>query len=91
MKKILSLLLFILISTNILKAQSTSKVRYGLSFNPSLNWVSAKNKNKFETKGTTFGFGGGLNVDIKLSKTAAIATGISFSTQGGNSIFKCLL
>lgn len=84
MKKILALIVFTSISLGIVKAQSTNKVRFGLSLNPSINWLSAQNKNKFETKGTSFGFGGGLNVEIKLSQTAAITTGISFTTQGGN-------
>lgn len=84
MKKILSLLVFTIISLGIVNAQSSSKVRYGLSINPSINWLSAQNKNKFETKGSTFGFGGGLNIDIKLSQTAALTTGINFTTQGGN-------
>ncbi len=84
MKKILSLLLFTIFSLGIVNAQSSSKVRFGLSLNPSINWLSAQNKNKFETKGSTFGFGGGLNTEIKLSQTASLTTGVNFTTQGGN-------
>ena len=84
MKKILSLLLFTLFSLGVVNAQSSSNVRFGLSLNPSINWLSAQNKNKFETKGSTFGFGGGLNVEVKLSQTASLTTGINFTTQGGN-------
>jgi hypothetical protein len=87
MKKILALIVFTTISLGTINAQSTSKVRFGLSINPSINWLSAQNKNKFESNGATFGFGAALNAEIKISQTASFTTGLSFTTQGGNMIY----
>ena len=79
----------ILMSTTI-KAQSSdddNKVRFGLRLSPQPTWFSSSDKNTLPNGGV-FGYGFGLNVEFKLTNTAALLTGIGGDFEGGKLKFR---
>lgn len=56
--------------------------RFGLVVLPSINWYSTESK-IIQRNGVAPKFGGGLAVEFRLAKVAAIATGMNIVTSGG--------
>jgi hypothetical protein len=56
--------------------------RFGLVVMPSLNWYSTESK-VIQRDGVVPKFGGGLAIEFRLAKVAALATGINIVTGGG--------
>jgi hypothetical protein len=56
--------------------------RFGLRFTPQPTWFSSKEKNLSST-GSVFGYGFGLHVEYRFSKTVGLVTGIGGDIEGG--------
>lgn len=56
--------------------------RFGLVILPSINWYSTESK-IIQRNGVSPKFGGGLSVEFRLAKVAAIATGVNIVMGGG--------
>lgn len=61
--------------------------RFGLVIMPSINWYSTESK-VIERDGVVPKFGGGLAIEFRLAKVAALATGINIVTGGGKLKYK---
>src|SRR3954470_16824653 len=56
--------------------------RFGLIVSPALNWYSTESK-IIQRDGIVPKFGGGLSIEFRLAKVAALQTGINIATGGG--------
>ncbi len=88
MKKI-ALLAICLFSLSLVKAQDEEKsFRFGLRIDPSMNWYKVDNEKKFESAGSSVGFGWGLHTEIKLSENASWTNAIGLFYDKGNINYK---
>ncbi len=91
MKKFLLSAVIVLIGLN-MKSQkdsleSDSKWRFGLRGNIQPTWFTSGDKNNI-SNGTSLGAGFGLNVEYKLSRVAALLTGIGADFESGKYKFR---
>jgi hypothetical protein len=64
------------------KENEIKNFRFGLAITPSLNWYGTESK-VLQRDGFAPKFGGGLIMEFRLAKVAAIQTGINIITAGG--------
>ncbi len=88
MKKLLYTATALLFAAAGLRAQDSSgtdnsKVRFGLRITPQPTWFVSGDKNNTPS-GAIFGFGFGLNIEFRITSTAAFLTGIGGDFEGGN-------
>jgi hypothetical protein len=82
MKKLFGLLTCMLLGTALLAQETDSKHRFGLRITPQPCWWVSGDKNNIPA-GSVFGFGFGLNYEIRLTNTAFFLTGIGGDFEGG--------
>lgn len=58
--------------------------RFGLRIDPSVNWFKVDNDKKFESTGSSLGFGWGLHTEIKLSDNASWTNAVGLFYDKGN-------
>lgn len=63
------------------------KYRFGLRVTPQPTWLVSSDKNNVPS-GARFGFGFGLNMEVKMSEIAALLTGIGADFEGGKYTFR---
>ncbi|HQQ95407.1 MAG TPA: outer membrane beta-barrel protein [Bacteroidia bacterium] len=56
--------------------------RFGLRFTPQPTWFSSNEKN-ISPNGTIFGYGFGLHIEYRFSKTVGLVTGLGGDIEGG--------
>lgn len=66
---------------------ASKHVRFGLTVEPSVNWFKSGEK-LIEPNGASMKFGGGLNLEFRLTNVAVFATGLHINTGGGKIAFK---
>lgn len=64
--------------------KSEPNVRFGLKIMPSLNWYSPDKTAKYASNGTNAGFGWGLTIENKITKTASFVWGLEMRYDKGD-------
>lgn len=82
MKKMIIVLVAILLTSNLVKAQGN--VRFGFTTSPGISWMSPDNKN-IKSGGVRVGFNYGAIVDFLIDDNDryAISTGLTINANGG--------
>ncbi len=89
MKKLFTLATLVLFA-NVLFADDGNEIknfRFGLKVTPSINWYKPEGK-LLEKNGVAPRFGGGLIMEFRLAKVAALQTGIQIDMDGGKIKYK---
>jgi hypothetical protein len=85
MKKIVVFTTLVLLTSGIIaqeKANELRNFRFGLNIAPSVNWLKPEGK-IISTDGADIKFGGGITMEFRLARVAAIKTGLQILTSGG--------
>ncbi len=84
MKNLLTIATIALIfNTAFAQSDAASKsLRFGLKVTPALNWYKSGDK-MTEKNGIAPKFGAGLMIEIRLTNTAVLATGLQLDLDGG--------
>lgn len=82
MKKIHIPLLLILSCLVFIQNANSQKVKFGLKFDPQFSWFATRSTN-IESKGSHFGFDGGLVMDYYFEENYALSFGLSINSTGG--------
>ncbi len=90
MKKILLIVSSTLLLANSFLAQDDAdkKFRFGLKIAPTPTWYRSNDSKLVEKSGTKFGFGFGLQAEIRINSTASFVTGIGGDFLGGKQSYK---
>jgi len=90
MKKILLIVSSTLLLANSFVAQDDAdkKFRFGLRIAPTPTWYRSNDAKLVEKTGTKFGFGFGLQTEIRINSTASFVTGICGDFLGGKQSYK---
>lgn len=90
MKKILLIVSSTLLLANSFFAQDDAdkKFRFGLRVAPTPTWLRSNDPKLVEKSSTKFGFGFGLQCEIRINSTASFVTGIGGDFLGGKQSYK---
>ena len=64
--------------------KEAANIRFGLKIMPSLNWYSPDKTAKYTSNGTNLGFGWGLTIENKITKTASFVWGLEMRYDKGD-------
>ena len=82
MKKIITSLILLGLVFNVNAQGNDKDFRFGLKIEPSFNWLSPDNVQKFESGGIKMGFGVGAMTDFKLGGNVWLSTGVAIDFNG---------
>lgn len=90
MKKILLIVSSTLLLANSFVAQDDAdkKYRFGLRVAPTPTWMRSNQTKLMEKSSSKFGFGFGLQVEMRINSTASFVTGIGGDFLGGKQTYK---
>lgn len=82
MKKIITAAIIIVFGVTSNAQGNDKDFRFGLKIEPSFNWLSPDNADKFESGGIKMGFGIGAMTDFKLGGNVWLSTGVAIDFNG---------
>ena len=88
MKKIITSLILLGLVFNVNAQGNDKDFRFGLKIEPSFNWLSPDNVQKFESGGIKMGFGVGAMTDFKLGGNVWLSTGVAIDFNGAKLNYK---